>query len=236
MAQSNATATGGKNGIILVDLYHNISEYIRLNLLIAKYLNYRFGGSIIGVTQQGSSSHSIIPPTNGQNLQRLAYSFGVTEILTIDIDEEECLLRGNDLSSNITDDSPAGIRQALRSYISPLGLPLGKYAYENYLRSQLKETVNQLDGALIYSINEAFRVEKFFSQFFRERKCSWVVSGHVVYNFWAIMCHLALLADVRVAHCHPLTPELLYVLKDKPQQSMPVQSLCRAADTQESLQ
>jgi hypothetical protein len=216
---------------IVVDLYHDDSEYIRLNLLIAKYLQRRFGGTILGVTQDSPQARSIIRFQNWQNLQRVAYSFGVDEILTVNIDEERCLSRKNDFFSNALIKGKEGIQKALLNYISPAGLPLGMYAYENYLRSQMVETVTRCDDDLVYSINEAFALEEFFAKLFREKKCSWVVSGHMDYNFWAIMCHMALLASVPVAYSHPLTPEL-YVFKDAPTHAKPVQILCRFADTQ----
>jgi len=228
--RSQKPRAGDDDKVIVVDLYHDNSEYLRLNLITAKYLQYRFGGTIVGVTLQSAPSHAIIKAANRQNLQRIAHSFGIEEIVTIEVAEEEGRSRRNDFWTGLSADNPAALRCALLNYVSPRGVPLTRYAYENYLKSQFQETVRELDAELIFSVNEAFAVEEFFTDFFRKRKCSWVVSGHIVYNFWGVMSHMALLSGVPVMHTHPLTPELMYIFRDKPQHAMPIQSLCRAAD------
>ncbi|MBP1178527.1 hypothetical protein [Methylobacterium sp. PvR107] len=212
---------------IIVDLYHFAPEYIRMNLLIAKYVQQLTGGAIVGITQSGDTDRSIITHGSRIDLEAICSSFGVKEIITIDVAEDESF----DLASCLkvpADSSRDTLREAAANY-AVSNVPLGRYAYETFLRAMHDSTVS--DNSIAYFVDEARQLHRHISKLLHDRNVSHIVSGHLVYNFWGILSHLALQSNIPIIHAHPVMPLLCYLVRGHRDIKEPVQTLMRAADT-----
>lgn len=216
--------------IIYVDIYHSDPEYLRLNCLVGRYIQHRRGGKLVGLLQAGRPRKSIITEQSIENTTALARSFGIEDIITIETGQMHCPA-SHSFIETLKDLHGSDLKEAILRYVSPTGLPVGLYAYENHLRSYLVETITDYDDELEDSLREACMLEAKFKELFAELGCDVIVSGHLVYSFWAIMAHTGLLSGASVVYCHPLSPEQVFIFDTPPPFGRPAQVLCRQADT-----
>jgi len=160
---------------IMVELLISHIGYLMGNCIIAKYLQKRLKTRIIGILPPKTS------PNYGFTLN-IAQSYGITEFIDQDLDI------GFNFDMNAENFDHSDIRALREEFINMEfdGVPLGDLAYDNYLRTTGKGTIEKVDHEVVNHLASIIRDYVFYDMIIKQQKVVATVQGHTVYNYGAM--------------------------------------------------
>ena len=192
-AQWNYSPPVPKPGVILVDLSHDWIEYLLHSLLIAKQIQVETSWVILGICVETSVVSQSCPNFSRTAVKKLASSFGVDQIISMSANE----IYGDfdyGVSADIETISEMAKRSSRGDDIREMlhdGSHIFTCAYESTLRSALIPTSSSFDRNILNALLEANKVDHNIAKLFESHDIRAIVSGHLDYNPWRIVCHHA---------------------------------------------
>lgn len=183
-------------GIILVDLWHNNIQYVMRNLLIAKYIQRARPAKLIGLLGQPGVVVRSCGEIDIALLERLARSYGVTEFhrtrqpSLVDFEGASVLLDQLDPSGDLDALGGAELRSRLVSLTLQDGFPIGRFAYDTTLRSELRPTIDRVDARLRHWTADSLALHRWITELCQgldRGQPATFVTGHLDYNPWGLV-------------------------------------------------
>ena len=182
--------------VILIDLWHNNIQYVMRSLLVAKYVQRARPATLVGLLGQPGVVVRSCGELDVALLERLARSYGVTEFrraplpsLT-DFEKAGALLDRLDPGGDLDALAPAELRSRLTGLTLQDGFPIGRFAYDTALRSELRPTINRVDARLRRWTADCVSLHRWISELCRGldgREPAAFVTGHLDYNPWGLV-------------------------------------------------
>lgn len=207
------------DGVILVDLSHDWLEYILYSLLIAKFIQRENGSKIIGYCFNTSVVKRSCPNLDTGTIQQLAKAHGVHDVVFIS-------------SETFAAEFPGVLRRSLplmerllrndyptRGFGScDPGIPphILTCAYESALRASLVPSCENFDRELFEATLETRYVDEVVANLFSASNITAVVTGHLDYNPWRLICHYASLNSVPIYNFFASRSVSIWRLKPTP--------------------
>ncbi|MBK4723539.1 hypothetical protein JJL56_32375 [Azospirillum sp. YIM DDC1] len=197
--------TGTDRGWIYVDLMHDNADYVLRSLTTAGYLARITGGRLVALVGAPGAVPRSCASVDPDRARRAAAAFDISLV-------EAAPESGDDLASFLQHlceaaaeaglEGVGGLRGArLRSLLPQVrrdGLPIGAYAYETFLRSELQPTLDTLSAPFLTVTSGCLAVDDWIRGLFATRPPAWFVTGHADYNPWGIIGWRALESGARL--------------------------------------
>lgn len=187
-----------QNGVIFVDCCHDSRYYVHRNLVIAKFISLIKRQEIIAFTGMPFNFTENQEEWKNRHLDLIA-SFGIEKTINLPSLNEISNHFNEEIYQNLLDyvgfvkDEKLDVkkREKLSNFIDKNGNPIGRFAFDTYVRSNLDANLKfdaQFEYWVKYSICFFFYVEKLYSKF---AKVDFVL-GHIDYMPWGILGEIAL--------------------------------------------
>lgn len=184
-----------ENGNVLVDLTVGNWLFVLTKLLISKYVAWHLKAGVVAVVPGRGG----VTPFMGSFLD----AFGVKTVVDLAGTIDTVHQQWPDMRRVLTDvihGLPAE-GKPLRDGLSGLrirGVPLGDLIYDTYLRSQGAPTLEKIDQHLINLVGDAMFRQRAAETIFSQFNIKFLVSGHMVYNYFGIFSRTALASGIPV--------------------------------------
>lgn len=190
-----------EDGVILVDLTHDWIEYLLYSLLIAKGVQLEQKCKIVGFCLNTSVAAQSCPRLNINAIREIARAHGVYEVIHLSKDDF-----GHEFHNILRSSFPI-IGDMLQNYDGFLNFRndsdksrahILTCAYESALRAGLVPSCEGFGREIFEATLEAKYVDEYLSTFFNTENVVAVVTGHLDYNPWRLICHHATLRSIPI--------------------------------------
>lgn len=180
--------------VVLIDLWHNSVQYLLRSLLIAKYIQYGQPVRLIGLLGKPGVVTRSCDTLDVAFNERLARSFGVTEFQSTsppgldDLCQANMLLDRLELAGDLDSSRSAELRAKLIDLTLDDGFPIGRFAYDTTLRSELRPTIERIDARLRHWLADCLALHRWMANFYPDGNIRpmTLVTGHLDYNPWGL--------------------------------------------------
>lgn len=180
-------------GVILIDLWHSNVQYLLRSLVIAKFIQSVQPARLIGLMGQPGVVAQSCGVCDFDFIERLARSFGITELLRVptpsfsDHQQADLLLDRLEPAADLDRLTAAELRRRLADLMLEDGFPIGRFVYDTTLRSDLRPTIDRIDGRLRQWAADCLGLHRWISEVCRTViEPIAFVTGHLDYNPWGL--------------------------------------------------
>lgn len=182
-------------GTVLIDLWHDNVHYLLRSLLIGRYVSTLRPMRLVGLLGRPGVVPQSCKGLDIEANKRLARSFGV-------VDFEECAPpdfddhhQANELLDRLEPVgelgalTPARLRSSLVELLTEDEFPIGRFAYDTTLRSELLPTIDRIDARLRHWLSDCLALRKFTQRLCEgadDRAGTIFVTGHLDYDPWGL--------------------------------------------------